>query len=328
MKTKYFLYVLIIVIAAGCSKLFDKQKGDLGGTTVIHGVVVLYDTLTGRYAYYGVHPIQVFIKNAADTTGYLYTTMSNSLGQYTLTGLDSTVPYIVYTMVDSSGVHYYGHIDYSIGKLHNNASDSLKLYPAQTNQNGILYHLQDSSGNNLAGTRFFVFNSRQLWANNDSLGSIYQLTSDVYGRVLKLNLPPGPYYFRAIGVYSNMMVKATDSLTLKSDSIVTRTLKVLPVQSFSAGLLHYLVDELGGPVANANVYIFNSGVLFNSADTVGYIYKLKSDSTGKCLQLNMAPGTYFTNAKIQANQLILQGKDTAQVVAGKVDTLRLVMVKK
>lgn len=289
----------------------------------MHGTVVIYDTISGKYAYTGSHAINVYIRKPSDSTGFLYSTTTNSFGQYNFSGINPDSGYVVYARLDSNNIHYYGQNVYAPHTITDNLSDSLKMYPAQLNQNGIFYHLLDSAGAALASSKFFVFNSRELWANNDSVGSIYQLTSDAYGRVVQYNVPPGYYFFRAVANYPALLLKNTDSGEVKKDSIFTRTLKVLPA---TIGLIYYLKDSSNDPLANADFYIFNSIVLFTNADTVGYIYRLKSDISGKVTQLNLDTGTYYINAKLSGvSNLLLKGKDTIHIGENTVITRQLIL---
>src|ERR1700738_3449473 len=108
MKKLIFMLYFGAFVVSGCTKTAKQDLGDLGGTYNLHGIALIYDSLSGKYAYVGTHPIAVYLSYPLDSAGYLTSTMTNGLGQYAFTGIDSTKAYVVYASLDSNGVHYYG----------------------------------------------------------------------------------------------------------------------------------------------------------------------------------------------------------------------------
>jgi hypothetical protein len=197
----------------------------------------------------------------------------------------------------------------------------------ESNQNGIFSMLIDDTGNILSGSRFFIFSSRELWQNNDSTGSTYQGTSDSYGRVLKLNVLSGTYYFRAFGLFGSVSLKAEDSSHVNQDGISRSIVQLNPYHPDSTGIICKLVDSAGSPVAGSSFYIFNSLILFQNNDTLGYIFKVQSDYLGRAIQLNMPPGNYYVNAMGVYGSLTLQALGTIMVSNDSVSRFTLEMQK-
>jgi len=307
---KYILIALLLPAFFWTCKKNQTTFHDLSGDSIIRGVVVLYDTLTAPFVYYGVHPIMVFLRYTGDSTSYLYSTTSNSLGQFTFNGIDPSRAYVVYARMDSVQLHFYGEIDYAANMPAKYASDTLALYPAQNNQNAIFYHLQDSSGGPLAGCSLYIFSSRQLWANNDSVGAVYTLRSDAYGRALQINVNPGEYYVRAKGIFAGTTLDSIDSVHVNVNGIQTRYLTLQTVQAVSNKLIYNLQDSIGGPLAKAGIYLFNSRVLWDHGDSTGSVYFFKSDSTGTAKLSNIAPGYYYVHGLSVVGTLKTQAVDS------------------
>ena len=300
------MLVVLLAVYGDCKK-GAANFHDLSGDSTIRGTVVLYDTLTGPFNYYGVHPLTVYLGYPGDTTSYLYSTVTNGLGQFSFNGIDQTQAYLVYARMDSMQIHFYGQILYSANNPALFASDTLALYPSQTNQNGIFYHLLDTLGGPLPGCSFFIFSSRELWANNDSIGADYTLKADSYGRCLQMNVNPGEYFVRAMGTYAGLAVDSIDSVTVPQVNIISRSLTLRAVPNNSK-LIYHLQDASGDPLPYTDVYIFNSQVLWNNSDSSGAAYFVVSDSTGTAKVANIVPGNYYVHA------LNFTGPDTLKAV--------------
>lgn len=315
MKNLVRLAAIFTLAGICCTKTSNQNLGDLGGNYNLHGVVVLYDSIAGKYAYVSTHPINVFIRRAADSLGFLYNTTTNNLGQYNFSGIDSTQSYVVYAFLDSNQVHYYGYIPYGANSIHNNEMDSLKLSPSKTNQNGFLLQTIDSQGGAVAGVNLYIFSSRVLWSQDDSAGSTYKLRSDNYGRTSMYNVVPGWYYVHAVGLYAGRIVYTDDSLKVGLTGFADSVLTLLPQHPVLTHSLFYnLTDSLGYPLAKANLYIFNSHVLWSATDSaVGSLFTIPSDSIGRCIKNNLDTGWYFVNAVGVYGKLELKGIDSVHI---------------
>lgn len=312
---KYILIALMLPAFFLTCKKNQTNFHDLSGDSIIRGTVVLYDTLTAPFNYYGVHPLTVYLRYPSDSTSYLYSAVTNGLGQFSFSGIDPKQSYVVYGRMDSLQIHFYGQINYPANTSSLYATDTLALYPSQINQNGIFYHLQDSAGGPLAGCSLYIFSSKQLWKNNDSVGAVYTLKSDAYGRCLQMNVDPGEYYVRAMGTFAGLALDSTDSVHVSVDSIQTRYLTLAVVKPSGNKLIYNVQDSLGDPLPQVGIYLFNSRVLWASSDFSGSAYFFKSDSTGKGKLSNIAPGNYYVHALSIVGSLQLQAVDSFSMPA-------------
>ncbi|TDX02183.1 hypothetical protein [Dinghuibacter silviterrae] len=223
--------LIIMAFNGGCKK---PGFNDLGGSNVINGVVVLYDTLALGYGYAPVSGQTVYLQDPSDTTGYLYSSKSNPLGQFSFNGFDSTARYRIYTSFDSNHVHYTGNLlynDYNASFLH--AWDSLVVSIDESSQNGIFYEVFDSLGGRISNANLYIFTSKLLWQVTDStgVGSNYPaLKSDVFGRCLQMHVAGGLYYY-IIAIYKvkpGVSWKGVDTVWVNNTGIRKKTITLRP----------------------------------------------------------------------------------------------------
>jgi hypothetical protein len=327
MSVKHLLYpiALIGILTLSCNK--NPGYDDLSGTGIIRGVVVLYDTLTGPHGFVYTRPIPVYLRYPSDSSGYLYSTMTNSSGQFSFSGIDNNKAYVAFASFDSAQVQFVGQFTYPALQTADYVTDTLRLYPSQTNENGIFLQLQDTLGGALAGFKVFIFNSRPLWANNDSLGNVYSLVSDPFGRAVQLNVSPGWYWIHAPGVFHNLTLQASDSVLVDTQGISQRKTITLrtATAAYGNGFSLFLTDSTGTPLANATVYVFSSRVLWGNNDSTGNIFTLQTDINGKCIQQNLIPGEYYFHAQKALGNLFLEASDSVAVppLSLKLDSLVL-----
>ena len=218
------VFMLLLTVLAGCGKA---SFNDLGGTNTFNGVLLLYDTLAGSYAFVPVANQTIYLQNPMDTTAYLYSTKSNNLGQFSFTAFDSLAAYRIYAAMDSNHIHYTGLLTYTKYNQHFlYTRDSLVLTPAETSQNGIFYELTDSVGGRLSDARFFIYTSELLWKSQDSTGSNFRLTSDPFGRCLEINVAPGQYYYvhARDSISPTLIWNGSDTVFVASTGIRKKTL--------------------------------------------------------------------------------------------------------
>jgi hypothetical protein len=321
MKSKLLIFGLLVAAALpgswGCHKNYFSYN-DLAGDSTIRGTVVVIDTLRGSHVPVGVGPLTVYLRYPGDTTGFLYSTVTNNLGQYVFNGIDPGQSYVVFATKDSVPLIYYGQLSYPAGDSKLYSSDTLKLYPAQLGQNGFFVQLQDSLRQPLAGAQLFVFSSQVLWQNSDSAGSIYSLTSDPFGRVVQLNVVPGTYYVHAEAQFGGLILQASGSFKVGADSITSYPLQLSAnFAPYGTGVAYFVKDSTGDPLANATLYVLTSRVLWGFNDSVGgNIATLHSDANGKAVLQGIAPGEYYVLGREVVDAVVLTGKDSTKVNYG------------
>lgn len=72
------------------------------------------------------------------------------------------------------------------------------------------------------------------------------------------------------------------------------------------GFYVYIKDSLGGSIPAASVSIYNSPVLAEINDPAAAMETITSSGTGRAIKLNLPAGTYYLNAKKQADTIIYQ----------------------
>lgn len=317
MSKKLRLAVFFGLLVLACNK--KPSYDDLSGSSYIAGTVVLYDTLTGPYGYVNVHPITVYLRYANDSTTFLYSTTTNSAGQYTFTGISPNQAYVAYAYYDSANLQFIGQFTYPVNDTAVYHTDTLKLNPAQSNQNGMFFQLRDSAtGDPLPGCKVFIFSSRTLWANDDSLGNVYSLVSDNFGRCLQLNVVPGKYWIHAKGTFHNLTLQTSDSIVVDTQGITNpaKVLRLAPAPAaYGTGFQLYLTDSNNLPLSNATVYVFNSRVLWGNSDSTGNVFTLQTDGRGLCIAQNIIAGEYYYHAQWLGNGIVLQASDSVKVAA-------------
>jgi len=167
-----------------------------------------------------------------------------------------------------------------------------KLY-VQTENAGVNSYLYSTTS---AGDGSFIFSnlikgkSYWIFGSLDSAGITYSLQTLI------------------VAGTANVTVSFTDTL-----SDTTNEMKIL------------VLDSANSPVANFNIYVFNSKVLAAGNDSAGSIFQLKSDNYGIASVMNIHSGVYFLNAKDSVGNLLLSGRDTVTIGSSGIfnDTLRL-----
>jgi hypothetical protein len=277
---KYFLFA-----AAACIVLFQCKKSafnDLSGPATLKGVAVIYDTLTGLTLATPLKNAKVFLRYDDNPNSFLYSTTSNGSGQYKFSGINLDRSYVIYSSVDTGAVKYEGQLKYAANGFSDSQSDSLKLYPASGNQNGIHLIVQDSVGGRLYNITAWVFNSPVLFTSDTSAGRVFDMTTNFYGVANKYNVAPDKYYFRVKTKIGNLELTAEDSVQVTATGIKTLALTLRRKPLTRNGIELTVLDRFNTPVSGAVSYFYRSQSIF-LADTVTYsqsIFKLTTNSAG------------------------------------------------
>jgi hypothetical protein len=190
-KPIIFHIALMVTIAIGCTK---PGYNDLSGNMTISGKVYFFDTLSGGYSANPIPGLTVYVSDSSDPTNYLYPDKSDVLGNFSFSGLNSKQSYIIHTSLDSSHEYYSGQIFYhTFPPPAANTQFALMLTPDQTLQNGIFMEASDAGQGRLANAQLYFFASNVLATSADTAYANFRLTTDVYGRCLKLNIANGSY---------------------------------------------------------------------------------------------------------------------------------------
>ncbi len=167
-----------------------------------------------------------------------------------------------------------------------------KLYVQTQNAgvNSYLYSTTSANDGSFIFSNLIKGNRYWIFGSLDSMGLTYSLNTLV------------------VAGTSDLIVSLTDTL-----SDTTNEMKIL------------VLDSANSPVANFNVYVFNSKVLAAGNDSAGSIFQLISNSYGIASVTNIQAGIYYLNAKDSIGNILLSGRDTVPIGTFGIfnDTLRL-----
>ncbi len=289
---KYFLPAIIVCLAlAKCTKGPD----DLSGPATLKGVGFIYDTLSGLTTGTPVKNVKVFLRYDNTPNSFLYSTTTNTAGQYQFGGISPDKSYVIYASTDSGGVKYEGQKSYAANSFANGQSDTLKLFPSAGTQNGVHLIVQDSVGGRLANITAWVFNSPVLFAADTSAGKVFDMVTNPYGVTNKYNLFPARYYFRVKTKIGNIDLAAEESIDVTSTGIKTLVLTLRTRPLTRNGIEMMVLDRFGTPASGAVSYFYRSFSVFQ-ADTVTYsqnIFKLTSNANGFASTYVIDTGRYY-----------------------------------
>jgi hypothetical protein len=327
---KSILFSIVIAM------LFIKCKPELpispdpnysGGPYKVNGVIMLFDTLSGNYTYNTVASLPVYIKYSEDLTGYLYPASTSASGLYSFSGISGDRAYTVYSRKDSNGIKYYGELAYAANTINSTyRSDTLKLYPSSTYQNGIHLIVFDDKGARVSNVTAWVFNNPNLFsATADSVGKLYTMTTNGFGVDNKLNIPPNTYYLRIKTKIGNVEFKGEGQVSVSASGIKDCVINLTRNQN---GFELLISDVPGAPVANAQVYVYQNATIEQlDSDNSQWLYSTNSDSKGIASLYNIDPGLYYVKAIKKVGNVTLKGETQINVSPGSINKSSSVTIK-
>jgi hypothetical protein len=321
---KYIFSFILVCLLAYCKKPgFD----DLSGTATLTGVSFIYDTLSGVTYKTPLKNAKVFIKKDDGSDGFLYSVNSNSQGEYSFSGIDEAKKYIVYASTDTGVVKYYGELPYGADYSIDNKSDTLKLFPDSTNQNGIHLIVQDITGSRVSGVTAWVFNSPILFAQDTSAGKIFDMATNPYGISNKFNIAAGTYYLRVKTRIGNLDLIGEQSVTVKDKGIAPVTITLQNAALNRNGIEVNTFDIFNTPISGAKIYCYRSYSVF-LADTINFnnsLFTMTSNNAGKATAYVIEPAVYYLRAVKTINSQTLTQTATVTVNSNSVATANMIL---
>src|SRR4030095_6803858 len=316
---KHLFTILAICMLAHCKKpSFD----DLSGTATLNGVAFIYDTLTGVTSKTALKNAKVFIKKDNSSDGFLYSVNTNSQGEYSFSGIDEAKDYIVYASTDTGVVKYYGSLSYPANHLTDSQSDTLKLFPDSTNQNGIHLIVQDIMQGRVPNVTAWVFNSPVLFMADSSAGRIFDMTTNSYGVDNRYNVAPGTYYLRVKTKIGNLDLVGETNAVVSHKGIVPAIITLQNAALNRNGIEINTLDIFNTPISGAKVYCYRSYSVF-LADTIQFnnnLFTMTSNDAGKATAYFLDPAIYYLRAIKTVNSQILKQTATVTVNNNSVTT--------
>lgn len=291
---KYIFPIIIALIYLSCG---DKNYDDLAGNENIKGVAVIYDTLSGVKNLILAKNLRVYLRNATDPAGFLYFNASTNQGLFSFSGIDRQKSYSVYASTDIDSVKYSGSLEYT-GGSHTSSGDTLKLFPSQSEQNGIHLIVKDAQGNPIPGVKAWVFNNPTLFASDTIAGRIFDISVNSYGVGNRLNIAPAIYYLRVKTKIGNLELTGEATVEVPTKGIINATIILRNTPLARNGIEATIRDIYSTPLNGAKVYAYKSQLVFER-DTVSYsnsLFIMTSNQLGLASAYIIEPGTYYLRA--------------------------------
>lgn len=207
------LFVLIgLFCIAYCTK---KPKGDdLSGLLELKGTVYLNDTIRGYPEEIVQKGLAVQIRKIEDsaTPNFLYSTVTDDLGNFTFTNL-SAQSYLVVAEKEVGGVLYSSRQPVTPQEI--NAPTKLVLYPDVRKYNLLTVVVRDSATKGpLFNAKVCLFSNSFLARNNECDGAISTKQTNEFGRVQFSRLDAGWHFINAQLSSGNVNIKIKDSIQI------------------------------------------------------------------------------------------------------------------
>lgn len=300
-KFKYLIFAVITVITACNKSKFD----DLSGEETISGTAIIADTLNGNLKYTILKNTAVYLANLNGSGTYLYSVNTNDQGKYSFSGIQKEKAYKIYASTDTGTVKFYGVKEFQANSYPISQTDSLKLFPAANNQNGIHFILRAADGSKLQNTTAWVFTSPTAFNSGTSEGKLFDLTTNIYGVANKFNIPAGTYYIRVKTQSGNQTLQGQETVLLTATGIKTATIKLAPYSANNNGMGIKVLDTFNTPVNTATIYCYRSQAVFQlDVNNTNSLFNITSNSSGDASLFNIDPATYYLRV------MKIVGKDT------------------
>lgn len=312
------IFWIIIGCSCFCVACRKSPYHDLGGTETIKGVVILYDTLSGRVNKTSASGILVYLKYASDATGFLYSVKTDSQGKYSFAGISADSSYKIYARSELSPLMYYGELSLIPSDINGGRSDSLKLFPDISNQNGIHLIIEDEVGQRVGNLTAWVFNNPVLFTNDSSTGRIFDIVTNQYGVGNAFNLVADDYYLRIRARTPTSLLLAEKTVRVSGNGIEN---VILTVNSVSNGIEFFTNDASNLPIVAARTYFYRSPIVRDLDSTFANSeFTLTSDAAGRATVYMIDPAVYYFHSVKTIRDTSLNAKGNMTVSLNQVSS--------
>jgi hypothetical protein len=205
----------LLALFFACNKNDDiKGKGEISGTLYYR------NTLTGINDSIKLPNIDIFIQfEERGTSSYLYKVTTDANAKFIFTNLDKNKSYYIFKTWESAGVKYALRESAQPDKM----DKAMILIPDESSQSGFQLSVIDSLNSPVSNFKLWVFSNKILAENNDTLGNIFSLKTNDYGKAFKLGIQPGNYYINAKDTLGNIRLKGKKALIVPNPGIYKDT---------------------------------------------------------------------------------------------------------
>ncbi|HEY1113507.1 MAG TPA: carboxypeptidase-like regulatory domain-containing protein [Chitinophagaceae bacterium] len=186
---------------------------------------------------------------------------------------------------------------------------TLRLKTTTSARNGIEVTTVNEQNHIMPNTQVCLFNNPAFFLTDSCTKAIVNTSTNSNGTHMLPNLEPGRYYLLAQQTFRDSLYKGTSIIDVTAVG-VQKTRIVLQATSLVKNQIRITVnDETGSPVAQTQLCLFNSQVLFNADTCLGNIDRKMTDLQGKAQFTNLPEGRYYIRARAAFSNLVLKGSD-------------------
>jgi len=306
-----FTVILSFLLIAGCAK---DQWAELSGDYTLNGVALLTDTLNGIIKYAPLKNSLVYLKKDPASTTYIQSAKTDANGKYSFNGLNHDSTFYIFGLSDTSAVKYSGLLNYPGGTYSDRESDTLRLYPSNSNQNAIHIIAMQNDGTPPGVLTVAVYGNSDGQANGTADGKLFDMTTSSNGIANMFNVPAKHYYFLATMKVGSTYYKATGDKDVGDTGIYTIPLVMAAYDPHTNGFTIPLQDKDGSPVNGAIAYFYRSKEVYDiDKDLVNSDFQVSTGLDGIAAYYNIPAGTYYFTAVKTLGTTKLTGSGTVSV---------------
>jgi hypothetical protein len=182
---------------------------------------------------------------------------------------------------------------------------------------GIAYLLNDYSTNSLLTPLSNHIIQIKDTTEVPSPDYFYSVPSDSNGHFIFPDLRSGIVYtVFALDTLSGISFYGSIKVLLRNDTIPVNdtTLILSPDSAQQNGFIYTVTDSTGDIIANCQLCVYSSPLLFDQDSCSGAIFNLTTNTFGMASQFTVFPATYMTQAMATFGNYTLTGQDSSLII--------------
>ena len=304
--------LILFFILAGCKKNTSNKYDTLNGNVKVTGSALL--TFPGSSSLPSpLANVQILLSNGNDTSNYIYQTITDSTGRYSIPLLKKEYTYTVFTRFIRNGIPYTGAATF---KPYGDIIVDLKISPQFTN--GLVITIKDSLGGNAPRIHLRLYTSKLSAIADYTKNAVTDTVTDVNGQYIKYNATALTYYVVIKDSIEKLNYKVLDSVNVGATGIAEKTIYLSP-STQKNGLKLTTTDAGGNKIEGVNVNIYDNYDVFktdSAANTItAALNHFTTDISGVATWTDVAAGMYHIIAQKQAGSLLLASYAHLQINA-------------
>jgi hypothetical protein len=205
------IIALFFLVGLLCCNKYNKLPDDANGSDFIRGRLFLYNYVSGNYVVSPLAKKTVTVAYPNTQSNYIEKTLTDTAGYFIFANMNNTQKYEIKYTDTINGLIV------TADTIIKPAQDSLSFVarPSMTANTGFELVFIDNTANRgtIPNVQACVFTS-SLLVTDSCQGSVYQLTSDVYGRVSQFGLRNMIYYILTKSKTASLPYDHVDTINL------------------------------------------------------------------------------------------------------------------